>query len=343
MKKSRALAFCILLLPYMLLPFNSNVSAQEAVQFSPLQEIINNAEDGATIYVRQGTYYGVTKVNKSLNLIGADVILDANGWQVGLIISAPNVLIEGFTILNASRYEKGYPPQELSELWISPEMVGSGIYVYFARNVTISNMTITQCYAGIGFTYSERPNYVINSTVSHIFWGMLFYYSYVDIFNSVIRDNTFTYNFPDGNIAETGGGGISLHHYAQMNMTYTTILNNNVAISISYLVEYSYINFNNFINNTRNIDIHPGLQREAANWTGNFWSDYKGEDVNLDGLGDTPYVIDRYNQDLYPLMKDPSLHQSTQHYEKHYRISIACLKALIRERLIRAELANIYG
>jgi parallel beta-helix repeat protein len=44
---------------------------------------------------------------------------------------------------------------------------------------------------------------------------------------------------------------------------------------------------------------------------GNYWSDYKGKDeksglnqdiLGRDGIGDTPYVIDEYNQDRYPLM-----------------------------------------
>lgn len=36
---------------------------------------------------------------------------------------------------------------------------------------------------------------------------------------------------------------------------------------------------------------------------GNFWSNYNGTDIWLDGIGDEPYIIDRNNQDLYPLMK----------------------------------------
>ena len=59
--------------------------------------------------------------------------------------------------------------------------------------------------------------------------------------------------------------------------------------------------------------IHNVIQAQATNSTdnkwdigsqfgGNFWSNYNGTDSNGDGIGDTPYVIDEYNIDRYPLM-----------------------------------------
>jgi nitrous oxidase accessory protein NosD len=36
---------------------------------------------------------------------------------------------------------------------------------------------------------------------------------------------------------------------------------------------------------------------------GNYWSEYTGADVNGDGIGDAPYIINENNTDIHPLMK----------------------------------------
>lgn len=61
---------------------------------------------------------------------------------------------------------------------------------------------------------------------------------------------------------------------------------------------------NNFIGNDRQVAI---VSRGDIAWDseysiGNYWSDYTGIDVNGDGVGDTPYVIDANNQDYFPRM-----------------------------------------
>ena len=64
---------------------------------------------------------------------------------------------------------------------------------------------------------------------------------------------------------------------------------------------------NNFINNTQNVVNTALLASTPVNtWNnasfGNYWSDYNGADLDGDGIGDTPYVINAENQDNYPLM-----------------------------------------
>jgi parallel beta-helix repeat protein len=61
---------------------------------------------------------------------------------------------------------------------------------------------------------------------------------------------------------------------------------------------------NNFMNNfvqVKCVDSNSVWDNDYPSG-GNYWSDYTGVDVNNDGLGDTPYVIDENNIDRHPLV-----------------------------------------
>ncbi len=75
------------------------------------------------------------------------------------------------------------------------------------------------------------------------------------------------------------------------------------------------IYLNNFINNTRNVYSPNSTNMwnfpseitytyngsTYTNYLGNYWDDYRGADVDKNGISDTPYIIDS-DKDNYPLM-----------------------------------------
>ena len=85
---------------------------------------------------------------------------------------------------------------------------------------------------------------------------------------------------------------------------------NNTIINNKFIIDHwnSGINIfynNNFLENSQ--VYHEGRGPHNQLWdngvdAGNYWSDYEGEDVDGDGIGDSPYIIDEANQDNYPLM-----------------------------------------
>lgn len=104
--------------------------------YTTIQEAIKEAENGDTIYVYPGMYYGEITIEKTLTLTGEDktkTIID--GQQHGedtITVTAPNVHIRGFTITNG--------PQGFG--------YNSGIKLEDADNSVLENLIFTDnCWA----------------------------------------------------------------------------------------------------------------------------------------------------------------------------------------------------
>lgn len=185
-------------------------------------------------------------------------------------------------------------------------------------NITDNQLT------GTSYTYStiEGPN--------NIFYENSMANSYdlrVSSDGNLIAKNTvtgITISEGSGNVvcANRITDGLGLDVYGHNNECYANhVENNNIGVTVSGR-EAAYsgntIYHNNFINNRQQV------KKWGANsvnvWDtgseGNYWSDYNGSDLNMDGIGDTPYVIKGQvlneslggieevdsGQDNYPLM-----------------------------------------
>ena len=72
--------------------------------YSTIQEAINNAVDGDTVFVKTGTYYEHIIVNRTVTLVGEDAsttIIDGSDTGHVVYIVQDNVNITGFTVRNS--------------------------------------------------------------------------------------------------------------------------------------------------------------------------------------------------------------------------------------------------
>jgi len=113
-----------------------------------------------------------------------------------------------------------------------------------------------------------------------------------------------------GNIMSLmGDSGIVLQgNNAANNCIYNNIFQgNNIAINLTESSTSNIIYHNNFVGNIHQVyaspEVYVNIWDNGYPSGGNYWSDYTGTDSNGDGIGDTPYVINTYNIDRYPLMK----------------------------------------
>jgi parallel beta-helix repeat protein len=79
------------------------------------------------------------------------------------------------------------------------------------------------------------------------------------------------------------------------------IVDNNRGIRI-YKASNNIIYGNNFVLNTIHAVVEDGSNSWDNGTIGNYWDDYNGTDSDGDGIGDVPYIINKDNQDRYPLM-----------------------------------------
>jgi len=157
MRKFLAFGICFLLICSILIPISLGYDIKTVKQqpvsynlgntfyvggsgegnYTKIQDAIDNASDGDTVFVYKGTYNERIKINKSVNLNGEDrenTFINGSPKLVTIIIDANNIDLTGFTIQTPG----------LSQLW------RRGIIVYNdSKNIKIYNNIISKNYFGI--------------------------------------------------------------------------------------------------------------------------------------------------------------------------------------------------
>jgi parallel beta-helix repeat protein len=129
----------------------------------------------------------------------------------------------------------------------------------------------------------------------------------LDLFNTDVAIElweTTNTKISNNNIAADNGHGILLGYSLD-----NTVIGNNITANnydgINLLSSsHNLVYHNNFIGNAEQVCFIDSVNvwDDGYPCGGNYWSDYTGIDVDGDGIGDAPYVIDADNLDRYPLM-----------------------------------------
>ncbi len=254
--------------------------------FDKIQEGINAANAGDIVHVASGTYYEHIIVNKSLTLLGENrnTVIDGNGIWVIIQITADNVKISGFTIANGL-------------VWVSGKGQFYGIWVYkpdgsTTKGTIISGNTIVNNSVGVMLNHASG-SIISGNTIINNFYGIWLQSSS----DNIISDNTVILSW-------TCGIRLSLSHRNLIvgNTLFYNLIANAYGVGVGFGSSNNTLYHNNFVNN-KNQAFDAGTNTMWDNGAeGNYWSDYNGTDLNKDGIGDTPYVIEPNGLDRYPLM-----------------------------------------
>ena len=186
--------------------------------FSSIQEAVNAASEGDTVFVKNGIYFESVTIDKSLSLEGENkesTIIDGNNLGPSILINHNSVNITGFRIRNVLNA----PPISDSRGRLA------GIHLLDVQNCQIFENEIVNCGKGV-WLYGSSENNIFRNSFLGCNFGVLLELSHNNIItenlasnnwggiwvekskNNILRDNNMT-----NNIRNFGVVGLELSEY----------------------------------------------------------------------------------------------------------------------------------
>jgi len=263
---------------------------------SQINMAIQQAEVDDTIRVYPGVYNEIVHIDKSVKLVGSsedETIIQGDGFNSVVSISANNVSISFFTIQNSGNYVESTENDSSFDLMVLPVNF-SGVFSE-GDETSISSCTFIDCFTSLD---NSQAVYLVNAE------------------NVRIKDSYFVGNdiglyFSQTKDSEVISCNVSSHIHTGIMLTQSQdniIRSNWLYDNVRGIVLDPDCGGNRFFSNVFIDSVHLHAFDESKNnyWDdglrGNYWDDYMGVDSDNDGIGDSVYEIPIVGIDRFPLM-----------------------------------------
>ncbi len=315
----------------------------DGIDFTKIQDAVNNASARDTIYVYDGVYNEHVAISASITLLGqseSGVTIDGGGSGNCVQVSSADVAINGFTITNASGYglRADYSDLELENVTVNNNE-GSGIYFVHGKSFTIRNSALDANAGGIIYYDAASGDAIVEDTTITNCVGSGIHIGLTEGKGAIVRNNRIDNSAgasSDGIYVNIGGSGGLMtiennpvtksgrYGIYLTGATNSTVSGNNVLKNSYGMRLYSSSNNTVFHNNfIENANYNANDNGNSNSWdggyptAGNYWSDHVGADdfkgpgqnqSGIDGIIDTPYPVQGGSgEDRYPLVDQWSL------------------------------------
>ncbi len=216
--------------------------------YTTIQDAVDAASEGDTIFVYSGTYYENLQIDKTVTLTGEDknnTVIDSNSSGNVVNVTADYVNINRFTIINSGFRDEG-------------------IYIYDSQDNSISDCIISSNDDGIALDLTKHAlisNCIISSNKR---FGVLIYASD----GSRPHSNN---NIISNCIISNNDEGIFLNDFNGNSIIGNNITGNHVyGIHLAFAAN-NIVKENNFIDNNRNAYFDGSF---FNSWSKNYWDNW---------------------------------------------------------------------
>ncbi|TMU50625.1 nitrous oxide reductase family maturation protein NosD [Flagellimonas algicola] len=198
---------------------------------------------------------------------------------------------------------------------------GNGIQLWYCQNVSVENNIVQHVRDGIYLEFSDQIVIKNNISTNNVRYGLHFMFSNDDLyqdntfenngagvavmFSKKIKmyNNTFKKNWGAasfgmllkeindseiiGNTFEENTVGISIEGSNRINYKENDFVNNGWALKVRGACYSNVFSSNNFLYNSFDVSYNSKLNDNS--FSGNYWSNYTGYDLDKNGVGDVPY------------------------------------------------------